>query len=267
MSHVVTLPLSALLFMLLAFHPQLRPQLAGQDMAQPTVQQAALKGAWKFVSGNTPFATLPAGASAIAMMEDGYFTVAYFHPTDKKFIGTYGGTYTASNGSLSLTFEYNTLDSATVGTSQALTYSLQNGQLQVAGTGQSDALQQIWAKADQSSTTSPLEGTWRITGRAGKDGTINPMQRGPRKTLKILSGNRFQWIAFNSETKQFSGTGGGTYTAANGKYTEHIDFFSRDPARVGASLSFNYDVQDGKWLHSGKSSTGKDINEVWEREK
>ena len=95
---------------------------------------------------------------------------------------------------------------------------------------------------------------------------MSPMQRGPRKTLKVLSDGRFQWIAFNTETKEFSGTGGGTYTAENGKYTENIDFFSRDSSRVGASLSFNFETKDGKWLHSGKSSTGKPIYEVWERE-
>lgn len=249
------------MFMLCALLPQSSFLQTGQNPATGQAQQAELAGAWKLAAGNAEFASLPEGATAVALLEDGYFTVTYYSPTAKKFIGTYGGTYAASNGNMTLTFEYNTLDDATVGNTSSLTYSLQDGQLQINGDGQ-----QSWTKLAPENTTSPIEGTWRITGRAGEDGKISPMQRGPRKTLKILSDGRFQWIAFNTETKEFSGTGGGTYTAENGKYTENIDFFSRDSSRVGASLGFDYEVKDGKWHHSGKSSTGKDIYEVWERE-
>ena len=83
--------------------------------------------------------------------------------------------------------------------------------------------------------------------------------------MKILSGTRFQWIAYNVETKQFMGTGGGTYTTVDGKYTENIEFFSRDDNRVGASLEFNYKLKEGKWHHSGKSSKGDPMYEVWSR--
>lgn len=231
--------------------------------AQNVKQQEELKGAWQLTSGTAQFATLPAGATAVAMLEDGYFTVAYFSEADKKFIGTFGGTYTLADGKLTQQFEYNTLDTAVVGTSDILSYSLQDRQLQLSGNN----FRQTWVKADKNTAPSPLEGTWRITGRAGQDGKVSPIHTtGPRKTLKILSGDRFQWIAFNTKTKEFSGTGGGTYTAENGKYTETIEFFSRDSSRVGASLGFNYKVKDGTWHHSGQSSTGKQINEVWERD-
>ena len=33
----------------------------------------------------------------------------------------------------------------------------------------------------------------------------------PRKTMKILIDGFFQWIAFNTETFKFSGSGGGEY--------------------------------------------------------
>jgi hypothetical protein len=261
MSVVLTNTWGALIFMLCALFPQISFLQTNHQLATGQVQQTELAGAWKLASGSAEFASLPQGATAVAMLEDGYFTVAYFDPTGKKFIGTYGGTYTASNGNMTLNFEYNTLDDATVGNTSSVTYSLKDSQLQI----NSDR-QQTWEKLAPANTTSPLEGTWRITGRAGEDGKISPMQRGPRKTLKILSDGRFQWIAFNTETKEFAGTGGGTYTAENGKYTENIDFFSRDSSRVGASLGFNYEVKDGKWHHRGKSSTGKDIYEIWERE-
>ena len=89
----------------------------------------------------------------------------------------------------------------------------------------------------------------------------------PRKTMKILSGTRFQWIAYNTETKQFMGTGGGTYKTIDGKYTEKIEFFSRDNSRVGAELSFEFKLNDGEWNHMGNSSRGVPIHEIWTKRK
>jgi hypothetical protein len=81
--------------------------------------------------------------------------------------------------------------------------------------------------------------------------------------MKILSGTRFQWIAYNTETGEFSGTGGGTYTTVDNQYTENIDFFSRDSSRVGAILSFKFQKIDGIWNHSGKNSRGQPLYELW----
>ena len=124
--------------------------------------------------------------------------------------------------------------------------------------------QQSWARIDEG--RDKLAGVWRITGRM-VDGKINQMQRGDRKTLKLMSGTRFQWMAINPATKEFFGTGGGTYTFIDGKYTEHIEFFSRDSSRVGATLAFDGSVKDGVWNHSGKSSKGEPLNELWTKEK
>lgn len=93
------------------------------------------------------------------------------------------------------------------------------------------------------------------------------MQRGPRKTIKLLTGSRFQWVAINPQTKQFSGTGGGTYVLKSGIYTETIDFFSRDNGRVGRSLTFKAAIDQDEWHHTGQSSTGGAVNEIWTREK
>lgn len=111
-----------------------------------------------------------------------------------------------------------------------------------------------------------MAGAWRITARLDRDGQMSAMRPGPRKTIKMLSGNRFQWIAFNSETAGFFGTGGGIYTAENGKYTENIDFFSRDSSRVGQQMGFDYEIKDGDWHHSGLSSTGNKVSEIWQRQ-
>ena len=46
----------------------------------------------------------------------------------------------------------------------------------------------------------------------------------PRKTMKMIAGGRFQWIAYDTSKKGFYGTGGGTFTAKDGKYIENIEF-------------------------------------------
>ncbi len=120
-----------------------------------------------------------------------------------------------------------------------------------------------WSTRVDSGGPGELAGAWLITGRKrnGDLQSINPLRS--RKTMKILSGTRFQWIAYDVETKSFKGTGGGTYTTIDGKYTENIEFFSRDNNRVGASLEFNYELKDGDWQHSGKNSRGEPMFEIW----
>ena len=112
-------------------------------------------------------------------------------------------------------------------------------------------------------TPGKLQNAWLMSGRIRDGKTQLRDTNRPRKTMKILSGTRFQWIAYNTETKQFMGTGGGTYSTVNGEYTENIEFFSRDDSRVGMSLKFNYELIDGKWHHSGLSSKGNPIHEIW----
>ncbi|MGB8193446.1 MAG: hypothetical protein WCF67_16060, partial [Chitinophagaceae bacterium] len=150
--------------------------------------------------------------------------------------------------------EYHTSDSNKIGQAIKTPYKIEQGRLNTAGSK--------WTRVDDG--TGALAGVWRISGRM-QDGKLVEIQPGPRKTLKILSGTRFQWVAINPSVKGFYGTGGGTYTFSNGKYTENIEFFSRDSTRVGASLTFDGKVENGSWNHSGLNSRGEQLNEVWRK--
>lgn len=110
-----------------------------------------------------------------------------------------------------------------------------------------------------------LSGVWRISHRKKGEELIAVEHKGGRKTLKILSEKYFQWIAFDSSNNHFFGTGGGSYSFEEGIYTENIEFFSRDQSRVGASLTFNGKLENQQWIHSGKSSKGDSIFEVWQK--
>jgi hypothetical protein len=221
------------------------------------IQQAnTLTGAWRLASSaKEPF-------TAVKIYSDNYFMVAYYDQQGKNFIKSIGGTYHFSGGKYTETIEFNTAENSEVGNSFNFSAAIKKQELKV--TNSQTKKEEVWTRIEEPAN-SPLAGAWRITGRE-QDGQISPMQQGPRKTLKILSGSRFQWAAFNTETKQFSGTGGGTYTSKNGDYTENIEFFSRDGSRVGSSLSFKYEVKGNDWHHSGLSSTGNKIYEVWSKQ-
>ena len=108
-----------------------------------------------------------------------------------------------------------------------------------------------------------LNGKWLMAGRITNEGEKRRDISKPRKTMKFLKNGNFQWIAFNTETFQFFGSGGGTYSAKNGIYTENIQFFSRNNNSVGKILPFNYSLKGDDWHHSGKSSKGDPIYEIW----
>ena len=125
-----------------------------------------------------------------------------------------------------------------------------------------EGVDKVWNKLDDG-TPGKLVGTWLMSGRR-RDGEIQLRKTDqPRKTMKILSGTRFQWIAYNTETKEFMATGGGNYTTVDGKYTENIEFFSKDKNRVGAKLEFDFSLLQKEWHHSGFSSKGDALYEIW----
>lgn len=257
-----------ILFVCLLFMSFSKPanQNTNAMVTSETQQVADVTGAWRLVESKNDDIGFATGVTAIKIVSGNHFSVAYFNKDDKKFIGTYGGTYTLTNGQYTENYEFNTWDSTRVGSSATFKLQLQKDSWRLTGTKEKASRQQRWERVDKSTAQSPLAGAWRITDRANQEGEIQTMQQGPRKTFKMLSGSRFQWIAYNTETKQFSGTGGGTYTAENGKYTETIEFFSRDSSRVGAVLSFDFEVKGKEWHHKGLSSTGSPIYEVWTKQ-
>lgn len=212
-------------------------------------QQDALQGAWQFSYGNSDYSVL---------MEDGYCMLAQYNPKEKKFTNTYGGPYRLEGDKLKITIQFNSSNKAEVGNTQEHSYKILGDELII----NSDGYESKWKRVDAGNKN--LAGNWRITQRKQGDKMVN-IQLGARRTLKLLTSTRFQWAAVNIETGEFFGTGGGTYTFNEGKYTENLEFFSRDSSRVGMSLTFDGQIENGRWIHSGKSSKGDPVYEIWER--
>ena len=216
-----------------------------------------LQGAWKLIEENGNKLT---DKEVIKIYQDGYFSYGAKEKDTNKFLEAGGGEFSSNptvETSYIETYDFHTGNPELVGTDKTYSLTIKNDTLTLLS---SDNNTQVWERI--SNREDELSGNWVITGRK-RDGELNKMTPGARRTIKILGGGRFQWVAFNSETKEFSGSGGGTYTAENGKYVENIEFFSRDDNRVGAHLEFNFEVQDGDWHHSGKSSKGDPIHEIW----
>ena len=226
--------------------------LASVTASFAQVKTSDLIGAWQ--SGSSVQAT--------KIITEQNFALATYDVKNKQFVSTYGGKWRLDGKNIVETIEFHSANPELIGKEIVTPVELKKGKLIVADNSKKEE----WSKIDDG-TPGQLAGAWLITGRV-TDGQSNKITPGARRTMKILSGTRFQWIAYNTDTKEFLGTGGGTYTTTNGKYTENIEFFSRDNSRVGASLQFDFSLEDGNWRHKGFSSKGDPIDEVWtKREK
>ncbi|TJY33918.1 membrane or secreted protein [Pontimicrobium aquaticum] len=197
---------------------------------------------------------------SVLIIADGYQVLTIYNADTGKFIHTNGGTWKLEGDTMTERVEFHTDNADLVGTETSFEVEITDDTITIVG---SDMV----LKRIDSGVPGQLQGAWLMSGRV-RDGKeqLRDIDR-PRKTMKLLSGTRFQWIAYNTETKQFMGTGGGTYTTVDGKYTENIEFFSRDDSKAGLSLVFDYELVDGKWHHKGFSSKGDPMYEIWsERE-
>ena len=200
-----------------------------------------LSGAWKSEKG-------------VIIISVDYFSYAAFDADSKSFTGTYGGKWSLDGDKINQLMEYSTYDQSIVGKEISKTITINNDILSIDN--------EKFIRIDNGSP-GKLNGAWLFAGRKQAGELTTRDTRQPRKTMKILSGMRFQWIAYNTETGEFFGTGGGTYSTLGNRYTENLEFFSRDSSRVGASLSFEYELIDGVWHHQGLNSRGEPLYEIW----
>ena len=193
---------------------------------------------------------------SIVLFADGYQVLTTYDATTGKFIHTNGGTWKLEGNIMTEKIEFHSDNPKLVGTQVSFKVRVTENEIEIVDS--SSKLKRL-----DNGSPGKLNGAWLMFGRI-RDGKtqLRDINR-PRKTMKILSGTRFQWIAYNTETKKFIATGGGTYTAKNDEYIENIKFFSRDDSKAGLSLKFSYELMNGKWHHSGLSSKGDPIHEIW----
>ena len=209
---------------------------------------------------NTSWIRVDNGIYELRIYSDKYFAISKYNLDSKEFISTMGGSYSLEDGYYEV-LEFNSMDSSTVG--DTIFYS----NIKIKMKNDSGNMKIDGKEFSKNIDKNQLNGSWLMSGieRRGEM-RMRDVNR-PRKTLKMLAGGRFQWIAYDTSKKGFYGTGGGTFSAVDGKYVENIEFFSRDSNTVGKSLEFDFEIKEGDWHHRGFSSKGDPKYEIWTQRK
>lgn len=213
-----------------------------------THAQKSLEGSWSNTQGEV---------TTWILVTEQIVSLTQFETNSHKLIATYGGTYRAKGKILEILQEWNSQDSLQVGQKKAISYQIKKGQLLLN--------QQVFNPKDHGES-GKMKGAWIIVGNfSGDVMSRRPSPFFPRRTMKIHTGKAFQWIAYNVQTKQFFGTGGGYYSTQGNTYTEEIVFFTKASSSIGKKLPFEFQLQDGIWRHKGQKSTGGPMDEAWSR--
>ena len=177
------------------------------------------------------------------IIDNNYLVMTSYKVDSNKFIKTIGGFYNKEGNRFNMSLEFNS--------------NFKNDSISKIEIEKKANWKKISLKKND------LQGKWLMVGRVRNGNEQRRNLDRPRKTMKFLINGYFQWIAFNTETFQFSGSGGGKYTTKDGKYIESIEYFSRDDSKVGLNLEFDYELINKEWNHKGFSSKGDPLHEIW----
>lgn len=208
-----------------------------------------LMGAWGKEENNT---------QTLVIITDEILSVTSYSLVDKKFNYSWGGKYSIDKKNIQLNYEWHSSDSLVVNTNAKISFVVNKKGLLSVG----DLLSGLLRLDD--GVSGDLFGAWIISGNYVNDivsKRANPFL--PRRTMKLISGKHFQWVSYNAVTKKFFDAGGGTQNTLNGKYTEHIEYFTKTAESIGKSLVFSYTILEGDWRHRGQKSTGGALDECW----
>ena len=219
-------------------------------------------GAWERIHTSKNVKEL----KSVVIFSESHQSISIYESKTGRLVHSNGGTWELKGKTMTEVVEFDTDNPERVGSAVVFDINIDDEFLEIVGSEMKFSRLDNGAPGD-------LNGAWLMSARI-RDGKKQERDISrPRKTMKILSGTRFQWIAYNTETKKFMATGGGTYTTLKGKYKENIEFFSRDNSKVGLNLEFDYEiliktddkklVSQKNWYHKGFSSKGNPINEIW----
>ena len=133
-------------------------------------------------------------------MTDNYVIHTIYEQSPARFIKTEGGFYNIEDSVLNVKLEFNSNYEADTISTLTIPFAIRDGQL-ILGTEPRLVFNHF------ESIEQELDGQWLFAMRGPDEGQERRGDENPRKTLKYLQDNRFQWIAYNTETFKFSGTG------------------------------------------------------------
>ena len=205
-------------------------------------------GAWERIHSSEDGTEL----KSIVIFSESHQSLSIIEKNTGKLIHSNGGSWKLEGNTVTEVVEFDTDNPERVGESVVFDININEEFLEIAGTDMK------FSRIDNGSP-GELNGAWLMSARF-RNGKFQIRDTNKsRKTMKILSGSKFQWIAYDLDSKKFIATGGGSYKTINGKYSENIEYFSRDISRVGMKLEFDFNLKDGKWNHKGFSMKSRPI--------
>ena len=120
--------------------------------------------------------------------------------------------------------------------------------------------------------TYPLEGAWELVKGESKteDSTISYPMTPHGKHMKLLTKTHFTTVAMDTTYPHpaYPSFNGGTYTLANGIYTERLEYLS-EPSGLGSIAYFKIKIEDDKFFISPANEDGEEEEygyfEEWKR--
>lgn len=171
------------------------PELKAQDL------QGAWERSYRSESGDS--------LRQVVIFADGYQASAIYHATDGTFVETNGGGWLLDGNIMTEFIEFHSTKPELVNTEVTFEVRIAESEIEITDRNL------VYHRIDDG-TPGELQGAWLMSGRVRDGETQYRDTSQPRKTMKILSGTRFQWIAYHTEDRTFLGTGGGSYTTQNG---------------------------------------------------
>ena len=127
----------------------------------------------------------------VVIFANGYQVLTTYNATTGKFIHSNGGTWKLKGDIMTEKVEFHTDNSERVGTEVSFKVIITDNAIEIVDSNMK--LNRI-----DNGVPGKLQGAWLMSGRIREGKTELRDTSRPRKTMKILSGTRFQWIAYNT---------------------------------------------------------------------
>lgn len=244
-------------------------------------QNNPLEGTWKMIGADwSPTTQEFAACEVYKIYTKDHFGFVFFDPGTGNFRGAGGGTYEVNGNNFTEAIEYFSFDSTLVGSEQTFQLQLIGDSLfRQFGTLQSEkyddyVLNEFYQRVEpgisQMRGESEAFGVWHVEEATYGENSSSKEDIVARygKVIKIITPQYFYGVFFNPEKKYFNGVTFGKHKIKGDEYSETILSYSWDQTAVGQTVTFNWDIQAGRFHQHGFLNTEKYQNyriEEWFR--
>jgi|WetSurMetagenome_2_1015567.scaffolds.fasta_scaffold86734_3 hypothetical protein len=109
-------------------------------------------------------------------------------------------------------------------------------------------------------------GTWQLESyKYGTSASSFTKITPERPHIKVITGNRFLWVTYDTGTKKILESAGGEYSLDGDNYVESIDFGYKMDSYLNSKSKFKIKVEDKVFYLTGELGDGYKIEEIWQK--